>query len=133
MGNKKVMKKIIDSISSLLIIASVASCKKNMEHATKQIVIDTALAAGTGYVLDLKSYGDADDVATITKQATNFSTSEITNTTGVFAPVYHYEAAASKTNVADQVVLSITEGNHGNGSSRHMGDSTNIIINFLIK
>lgn len=126
------MKKVIYSISFLLIIASMASCEKKMDNTTKQIVIDTTLFSGSEYVLKLKTFGDADDVATITKQATAFSTSEITNTAGTFAPVYHY-VATSKTTISDHVVLSVTEGNGRNRGGRHGGDSTNITINFIIK
>lgn len=126
------MRKIFYSVSTLLIIVAMGSCRKNMDHESRQVVIDTTLASGTEYVLDLKSFGDADDVATIIKQASNFSTSEITNTAGTFSPVYHY-SAISKTSTSDQVVLSITEGNRGGGNCRHHNDSTNITINFLVK
>lgn len=126
------MKKIIYSISSLVIVAAMASCEKKVEHASKQIVIDTTLASGTEYILDLKPYGDADDVAVITKQATSFTISEIKNQAGTFAPVYHY-SATSKTGATDQVVLSVTEGNRENEDKGHREDSTNITINFIIK
>lgn len=126
------MKKIVYAISSLVIIAATQSCKKNMDHASKSIVIDTTLASNTEYLLDLKPYGDADDVATITKQAAFFTTSEIVNTSGTFSPVYHYSALA-KTDGTGQVVLSITEGSHGNNNARPHSDSTTITINFIIK
>lgn len=103
-----------------------------MDHASKQVVIDTTLASGTEYLLNLQSYGDQDDLANIIKQATSFSTSEIVNAPGTFAPVYHYTSIA-KTSLTDQVVLSITEGNHGNGNARPHSDSTTITINFTIK
>ena len=108
------------------------SCKKNMDHAAKQIVIDTSIASGAEFNLELKNYGDADDSAKIIQQGTSYSISEITNTTGTFSPVYHYMATA-KTGLTDQVILSITEGNHGNGMSHHSGDSTTITINFSVK
>ena len=126
------MKKILYAVSSLAIITTIQSCEKHMDHTSKQIVIDTTLASGTEYLLDLRPYGDADDVAKITKQATSYTTSEIVNTSGTFAPVYHYSAMA-KTSLTDQVVLSITEGVRGNGNARPHSDSTTITINFAVK
>lgn len=109
-----------------------AILQKDMDHVSKQIVIDTTLASGTEYLLNLQPYGDQDDLANIIKQATSFTTSEIVNTSGSFAPVYHYSSAA-KTSLTNQVVLSVTEGNHGNGNARPHSDSTTITINFTIK
>lgn len=126
------MKKIIYSISILAVTGIMQSCSKNVDRAAKKIVLNTGLASGTEYVLDLKPYGDADDVATITKQGTVYSTSEIVNATGTFAPVYHYSSSA-KTSATDQVILSVTEGNSGERGSRHGCDSTTITINFTIK
>lgn len=126
------MKKFLYTISYVTIILVMHSCTKKMDHASKQITIDTTLASGTEYLLNLKPYGDQDDLANIIKQATSFSKSEIVNTPGTFAPVYHYSSIA-KTSLTDQVVLSITEGNHGNVNSRPHSDSTTITINFSIK
>lgn len=126
------MKKILYAVFSLVIIAATQSCKKNADHESKQVVIDTTLASNVEYILNLKPYGDDDDVAKISKQATSFTTSEIVNASGTFAPVYHY-SAVSKTGVTDQVVLSITEGNRGNGNIRLHSDSTTITVNFTIK
>ena len=70
--------------------------------------------------------------ANIIKQAASFSTSEIVNTSGTFAPVYHYSSVA-KTSLTDHVVLSVTEGNHGNRTCKPHSDSTTITINFIIK
>lgn len=125
------MKKIFCAILSMAFIAILPSCNKNAEHAGKQIVIDTTLAGGADYFLNLQQYGDADDLANIVKQATSYSTSEIINTPDVFAPVYHYSSIA-KTSLTDQVVISITEGNHGNSDSRRHSDSTTITIHFVI-
>ena len=126
------MKKLFYAVSFLAIIMVVESCKKNMDHASKQIVIDTTIASGTEYLLNLKPYGDEDDTANIIQQATSYSTSEIVNTPGTFAPVYHYLSQA-KTTLTDQVILSITEGNRGNRNSRPHSDSTTITINFSVK
>ena len=108
------------------------SCKKDHEPVSKQYVIDTTLASGVEYQLNLQSYGDEDDVATISKQGVNFNTSEIVNHSGTFAPVYHY-SAVTKGGLTDQVVLSIKEGNSRNNCNRHNEDSTTITINFTVK
>ena len=110
------------------------SCTKDPHHNDilgKRITIDTALVSGTLYTLDLKPYGDADDVATITKQASTFTTSEIVSSTAGFAPVYHFSANSDiKNPINEQVVLSITEG----GNRRRPGcDSTLITINFKVQ
>lgn len=126
------MKKVLYTLFCFVVIAAMCSCRKHMQHISKSIVIDTTIASGSQYVLDLKPYGDADDVAAITRQGTYYTTSEIINTAGTFSPVYHYSASA-KTSVNDQVVISITEGNHGNGGGRHNSDSTTVTINFTIQ
>lgn len=126
------MKRLIYAVSSLVIIAAVQSCEKNSDHVSKQIVIDTTLASGSEYILNLQPYGDQDDVANISKQVTSFTTSEIVNASGTFAPVHHYSSVA-KESLTDQVVLSVTEGNHGNGNWKPHSDSTIITINFIVK
>jgi hypothetical protein len=128
------MKKSIYAISTLLIIAAIQSCHKHVDGITKQVVIDTALASGQVYQLNLAQFGDADDVATIIKQGINYSTSSIANTAGTFAPLYSYSSSAAKVNVTDQVVLAITEGGrNGNRNCRNHSDSTVITLNFNIK
>lgn len=126
------MKKLLYSILPITILLFTQSCKKDHEHVSKQYTIDTTLSSGTAYQLNLQPYGDADDTAGISKQATNFTTSEIVNATGTFAPVYHY-LTETKTGLTDQVVLVIKEGNHGNNNSMNHSDSTTITINFTIK
>jgi len=108
------------------------SCRKHHEQVSKQYTIDTTLASGIDYQLNLQPYGDADDIAVISKQGSYFSTSEIINTAGIFAPVYHY-SAITKASLTDQVVLTVKEGNSRNGSNRQHCDSTTITINFTIK
>jgi hypothetical protein len=122
------MKKNFYPLLFIALFSLLQSCKKDQNLETKQIVIDTTLASGATYDLNLQPYGDADDVASIVKQAVNYTTSEITNTTGTFAPVYHY-SAFTKTGVTDQVVLSVAEG----AGRRHHSDSTVITINFTVK
>ncbi|MGZ3912025.1 MAG: hypothetical protein ACXVBR_18205 [Flavisolibacter sp.] len=87
------MKKIIYSAACLAFFALFSCRKAHHEILGKTVTIDTTLASGTTYTLDLKSYGDADDIATIKQQASNFTTSEIVNTASGFAPVYHFSAS----------------------------------------
>lgn len=122
------MRKVFYASGLLMSMAMMQSCDKNMDHASKQITIDTTLASGAEYKLDLQPYGDADDVASITTQGSAFSTSEIVNASGTFAPVYHY-TAFTKTGLTDQVVLTVSEGHGGRGH----GESTVITIHFTIK
>src|SRR3954447_9519796 len=91
-NNTFIMKKIFYAFSALAIVAATQSCKKNIDHVSKQVVIDTTLTSGSAYLLNLKPYGDDDDVANIIKQATSFTTSEIVSTASTFAPVYHYSS-----------------------------------------
>ncbi|MDQ2752038.1 MAG: hypothetical protein M3R72_03350 [Bacteroidota bacterium] len=117
--------------------ASVAliSCYKDAGHGyrdSRNIIIDTTLASGMQYQLNLASYGDADDSAAIRTQATNFATSEIANAGFGFAPIYHFSAAANaKTSLSEQVVITVTEGAHGQPHPHN--DSTIITINFKIQ
>lgn len=126
------MKKILYFVSALAIFGIMQSCDKHVEHASKQIVIDTTLASGSEYVLNLRPYGDADDVATLKKQPNAFITSEIVNQVNQFDPVYHFSASAKETQT-EQVILAVTEGNHGNGNYHPDRDSTLITINFTIR
>jgi hypothetical protein len=126
------MKKLLYAILPVIILLLTESCSKDHQHVSKQYTIDTTLTSGTEYQLNLQPYGDGDDTASISTQATNFTTSEIINVTGIFAPVYHY-LAETKAGLADQVVLAVKEGNHGNDGNMHHAASTIITINFTIK
>jgi hypothetical protein len=128
------MKKIVYAVSSLIIAAAMQSCDKHVDAVTKQVTIDTTLASGQLYQLNLAQYGDADDVATIMKQGSSYTTSSITNTTGTFAPIYSYSSSVAKVDLTDQVVLAVTEG--GRNGGRNCGrrsDSTIITLNFTVK
>ncbi len=87
------------------------------------------IASGSEYVLNLQQYGDADDIAKITKQAGNYTTSQIINSATGFNPVYYFSAIADpKTTTTEQVVLSITEP-----AGHPHSDSTRVTINFTIQ
>ena len=125
------MRKILCSLTCASVILTF-SCTKNRDHLAKNITIDTTLASGAQYTLDLQPYGDADDIAIIKQQATNFITSEITNTGNSISSVYHFSTEAdSKTPVSEQVILAITEGSR-NGR-RHYCDSSFVTINFKVQ
>jgi hypothetical protein len=127
------MKKALLIISSGMILLLAQSCVKPHDKISKQVSIDTTLSSGTEYLLNLQPYGDADDVAAISKQAVNYAKSEIVNTAGIFAPVYHYQAE-TKTGLSDQVILTVKEGgNRGNNGHGHGCDSTVITIHFTVK
>ncbi|QEC54706.1 hypothetical protein [Flavisolibacter ginsenosidimutans] len=121
--------------SALVSAVALLSCSKQGDHGyhgSRSVTIDTTIASGTQYVLDLKTYGDADDVAAIKTQAANYTTSEIINTGSGFSAVYHFSAIADVKNpTTQQVVISVTEGNHG--QSRPCKDSTLITINFKVQ
>ncbi len=124
------MKQVL-SLLSLIAVITLFSCSKEKYHSSRSITIDTTLASGAKYQLNLKSYGDDDDVAAITKQAASFTSSEIVNTGSRFS-VYNFSAIADKTALNEQVVIAITEGNRG-GNNHHNCDSTLITINFKVK
>ena len=126
------MKKLLNTILPVIILLLTQSCKKDHEHVSKHYTIDTILNSGIEYKLNLQPYGDADDTASISRQAVNFTTSEIVNATGMFAPEYHYQIE-TKTGLTDQVILAVKEGDHGNNSNMHHADSTIITINFTIR
>ena len=123
---------------SLLIIGAasilmLSSCRKDGHGRSenKSVILNVSVNAGETYHLDLRQYGDADDLATITKQATSFLTSEISrNATGNYT--YSFSKTGSpKTggNGTDQVVLKVYEPE---GRCRNH-DETTITINFTIQ
>ena len=128
------MKRIL-FFSALASFAVFLSCSKSHDgnRGARAVTIDTTIASGTQYVLDLKPYGDADDVAAIKTQAANYTTSEIINTGAGFSAVYHFSAIADVKNPAtQQVVIAVTEGGNRR-QSRPCTDSTLITINFKVQ
>lgn len=127
------MKRFLFTAFAVSVVA--ISCYKDgahSDHGSRSITIDTTLASGTEYQLNLASYGDADDTAAITKQATYFTTSDIVNSGFCFAPFYHFSAATNaKAPLSEQVVIAITEGARGRPHPNN--DSTIITIHFTIQ
>ena len=89
------MKKIILSfVCTLALLVTMQSCQKEVQLtekvSTKEIAIDTTISSGSSYALNLASFGDEGDVATIVQQATHCSLSRIENETDMFTSIYHY-------------------------------------------
>ncbi len=138
------MKKILAlSVAVLASIVLFTSCKKEKTDEITNVTLDVTINAGETYKLDLSKYGDADDVASITKQAENFATSEIAKV-GVIGEYNFMKAGSPKVggNGNETVVLKVEEGQRGgantssNGSNHHGKnhhiEETNITINFTI-
>jgi hypothetical protein len=145
------MKKILIFAVALLFSAILStSCKKENTDEITNLTLDVSINAGETYKLDLSQYGDADDFARITTQATTFTTSEIAKV-GVIGEYNFMKAGSPKLggNGTETVVLKVEEGK-GNGIScgdstgvhphtggghhgkKHHIEETNITINFTI-
>jgi hypothetical protein len=145
------MKKILQFTLTLLSLTILfTSCKKEQTDEIKNITLNVTVNAGDAYKLDLNQYGDADDFATITKQATTYITSEITKV-GVIGEYNFMKAGTPKAggNGYETVVVKIAEGARGvngiaaggcmpNGNNREHHDKkghveeTNITINISV-
>jgi hypothetical protein len=127
------MKKIIQTLVAILFIAAIAtSCKKENHHKKdeiKNVTLNVTVDAGVVYNLDLSTYGDADDIVTITKQATDFVVSEIVKQ-GVIGKYNFMRNGTPKAggNGTDVVVLKIAEP----AGRCNRVEETNITINFTI-
>ena len=104
------------------------SCQKEAVHKEyiKDLTIDTTIAAGTHFYLDLTPYGDEGDEATIANPGNYFSVSRLEDVTDMFTYIYHYSPANNLSDTKDRVTISIKRY-----SSEE--DSTVIHINFTIK
>ena len=125
---------ILSSVCTIVILVTMQSCQKDVQLTekvnTKEIAIDTTISSGSSYALNLASFGDEGDVATIIKQAAHSSISRIENETDMFTSFYHY-IPSEKITGKDEVTLSIKHYPHG--SEVASSDSTLIYINFTIK
>lgn len=125
------MKKLI----SLCLLATciVSSCKKHdRDCETKNITLDVTLKSSETYRLNLKTYGDEDDLSEIVEQAQQYSISSITkaSTSSDFNDVYTYitNAVPKFSNATDRVVLKVYEP-----TTHHHIEETIITINFTIE
>ena len=106
------------------------SCKK--EHETKYITLNETLKAGAVYSLDVSAYGDADDIASITKQAAHYAISQI-DKDGVSAEnIYHF-SVDTKSQANETVVITLSEDHGGRSGGRCNHDEAVITVNFTVK
>jgi hypothetical protein len=123
------MKTILRSTIFLLaLFILMQSCQKELVHRefVKQLTIDTTIAAGTHYYLDLTPYGDEGDEATVTVPGNYFSVSRLEDVTDMFTYIYHYSPADKLSDTKDRVTIFIKRYSPEQ-------DSTVIHINFTIK
>lgn len=122
---------------SLIVMFSLFSCTKEGRHKNETVIetLNVSLKAGDVYQLDLSKYGDADDMAVIATQATNFTISEISK--DYFSGKYTYKYTPGtpiKAGVAttDKVVIKLTEPKRGGRCNRNddNDDEAVITINF---
>jgi hypothetical protein len=127
------MKKILQTLVAILFLATIStSCKKENHHdkdEMKNITLNVSVDAGVIYNLDLNTYGDADDIVTIVKQASDYNISEIVKQ-GAIGKYSFMRNGTPKVggNGTDVVVLKIAEPS---GRCRRV-EEKNITINFTI-
>ncbi len=114
-----------------------ASCEKEKNDDVKNVDLNVTVQANATYTLNLSTYGDADDNATITKQGAAYNISEIAKATGTIG-TYSYQANTAKGATTDVVELTVAEGKNsrcgnGNNSEKQHGDKTIITIHFTIQ
>ncbi len=98
------------------------------EKLLENVSLNITIPAGTSYSLDLSQYGDADDLAKITTQAANYTTSEIATTKlpGVYTFLKNGNPKAGG-NGNEVVTLKVYEP----AGRRHCHE-TNITIDFTV-
>ena len=101
------------------------SCKK--DHGTKYITLNETVKAGSTYSLNVSAYGDADDIASITKQADHFAVSQIDQDAASKNSIYHF-SIDTKFQANATVVITLSEDHGGRGHCNH--DPAVITINF---
>lgn len=121
-------------VCSLALIAGISllfvSCRKEGpgRDDIRNVTLDISLAAGQTYTLDLSQYGDEDDIASITQQATVYDLSRIDLTGGKY--IYSFlKTLPSKIGATDTetVMLKVAEP----AGHRHC-EETDITIHFTI-
>lgn len=129
------MKKIFTFFILLSAIScSLISCKK-ADHGTKYVTLDVTLARGADYQLDLRQYGDADDIVSITKQADDYVTSVVINDASTSWYVYKYATATTPKVTStghDTVVLKVSEPESRGRCGKHQSE-TDITIHFTLQ
>lgn len=128
------MKKIVHFfIFCTLVVVALQSCKKDVVQQTetiKEIIIDTAIQAGSSFQLKLAPVWDSTKMVTIIQQANSFTISQLDSPESNTAPVYTY-ASSLQSGGTDQVTLAVSDLNDGKRVLSK--DSTIIYVNFTIK
>ena len=124
------MKKYIFLLTFLLgSMMLLQSCKKEHKE-TKYVTLNETLQSGQIYSLDLATYGDADDVPSITTQADNYFVSEINKDASTAKNIYHF-SGDNKFATPQKVIITLAENHGGRGNCK--SDDTVITINFTVK
>lgn len=118
-------KAFIISLSAAMAIC-VASCKKNSETnvTTKLVSIDTVVSSGSSFALALGAYGNH---AVISKQADQYSISNIKKLSTSSQPVYTF-SSSSKTASVQLVTLTVTDSSR----CRQSHDSTLVSLTLRV-
>lgn len=128
------IKKVLFPILGVFLMVSLFSCKKEgrgHRAEMKSETLNITLKAGTLYQLDLSKYGDADDIATISAQGTNYQTSQIDHDGATGKYIYYYVSnplVKTGNPMSDKVILKVAEPE---GRCRHI-EETDITINFTL-
>ena len=123
-------KHLFTAVIVLLGIVSLQSCKKP-RHETKYITLDETVQSGNTFALDLTSYGDADDIPSISTQATTYVVSQINKDAVTARDIYNFSSSV-KAQDKQTVVITLTENHAGSGGGRCDGAVAVITINFTI-
>lgn len=131
------MKNKLHYLVAALVAFTFTSClKEGGRHGkdeSKTVILNVTVVRGAAYQLDLSQYGDADDLATIQTQATEYLISEITQSV-TSKYVYKYVAASVpkvSTTGTDIVKLKISESEQKD-DCKHT-EQTLVTINFTLK
>jgi hypothetical protein len=102
--------------------------KEKHGRDTKFVTLTPTIKSGTVYTLDISQYGDADDIASISKQAASFNKSEISVSSG--RNVYTFQDVI-KTNGMEDVQITLVEPARGGitgGPGGCFGGGTEAVI-----
>ena len=109
---------------------SIQSCRKDRDNI-KYVVLNETIHSGDIYALNLSSYGDVDDISTISQQAKNYGVSQLDKDPVTNQSIYHF-SFVSKLPDIEKIQLIVSEVHHdGRGDCGH-GHKTIITINLNI-
>jgi hypothetical protein len=109
---------------------SIQSCRKDHDDV-KYVTLNETVHSGDTYSLNLSSFGDSDDIASISQQAKNYGVSQLDTDPVTNQSIYHF-SLATKLQDTENVQLTVAEGQHnGRGDCGH-GHKTIISINLTV-